>query len=143
MSKIYKELGNTIKKYRKNLNLTSSKFADMLNISAGHLSNIENGSYDVFRLELLIKLAENLNITLEELLQLKCLNINQLMDKDIYETIVNKDLHSSDLSFINNSLNSLAVTYLATMSKFKTDKDKIVSITNHLIDELNLIKNIV
>lgn len=142
MSTIYKELGSTVKKYRKNLNITSTEFAEMLNISAGHLSNIENGSYDIFRLELLLKLAEKLNITMEELLQFKYLSLNQIIDKDIYTTINNLTLDSTDANFINNSLNSLAVTYLATMSQLKFDKDKIVSITNHLIDELNLIKKI-
>lgn len=145
MSKIYKELGKKIRKYRKSKNLTSAEFASILNISAGHLSNIENGTYDIFRLELLFKIAKELNVTLEELLQFECVDLdNVMLDDELQKIITYKstDIESPDAKVIKKWLNSLAITYLATISKFKSDKNKIESITNHLIDELNLIENI-
>ncbi|QZY53892.1 helix-turn-helix domain-containing protein [Crassaminicella profunda] len=141
MPEIYKELGQKIKKYRKSKNLTTAEFATLLNISAGHLSNIENGTYDIFRLELLFKIANELNISLEELLQFECIDVkNILLNSDIKSISTNPS--PSDLAYINKWLNALAITYLSTIDNFKTNKDAIESITNHLIDELHLIKKI-
>ncbi|WP_053956039.1 helix-turn-helix domain-containing protein [Inediibacterium massiliense] len=141
MSEVYKALGQRIKKYRKNKNLTTAEFASILNISAGHLSNIENGTYDIFRLELLFKIADELNINLEELLQFECMDLkNILLDHAIKNIATNPS--SPELAYINKWLNALAITYLATIDKFKTNKDAIESITNHLINELHLIKKI-
>lgn len=141
MPKVYKELGQKIKKYRKSKNLTTSEFANILNISAGHLNNIENGTYDIFRLELLFKIANELNISLEELLQFECIDIkNILLDTATKKIVTNPS--STDLAYINKWLNALAITYLSTMNKFKNNKNAIESITNHLIDELHLIKKI-
>jgi transcriptional regulator with XRE-family HTH domain len=141
MPKVYKELGQKIKKYRKSKNLTTSEFATILNISAGHLSNIENGTYDIFRLELLFKIVNTLNLSIEELLQFKCIDIkNILLDNNIKNITTNPS--SPELAYINKWLNALAITYLSTIDKFKTNEDAIESITNHLIDELHLIKKI-
>ncbi|MCT4618216.1 MAG: helix-turn-helix domain-containing protein [Marinisporobacter sp.] len=141
MPKVYKELGQKIKKYRKSKNLTTTEFANILNISAGHLSNIENGTYDIFRLELLFKIANELNISLEELLQFEYIDVkNILLDHDIKNIATNPS--SPEQAYINKWLNALAITYLSTIDKFKNNKDAIESITNHLIDELHLIKKI-
>lgn len=142
MSEVYKELGKKIKNYRKDKNITTSHFAKTLNISAGHLSNIENGTYDIFRLELLFKIASKLGITFEELLQFKYLNLNQLMVDDYFKSLLINTNNSRENEYYNKLLNSLVITYISTISKFKSDKDKIESITSHIIDELNLIKNI-
>lgn len=142
MTEVYKELGKKIKNYRKDKNITTSEFAKILNISAGHLSNIENGTYDIFRLELLFKIASELGITFEELLQFKYLNLNQLMVDDYFKSLFTHTNNSRENEYYNKLLNSLVITYISTISKFKSDKDKLESITSHIIDELNLIKNI-
>jgi transcriptional regulator with XRE-family HTH domain len=63
----FMEIFNRIKEIRKSLNLTQSKFADLLNVSNGFISEIESGNkkpgYDI-----LISLKKEFNININWLL---------------------------------------------------------------------------
>ena len=61
-----KELGEKIKRVRKQRNLTQEELAEMIDISPRSLSNIEVGACFV-KSETLEKIVESLNITTEEL----------------------------------------------------------------------------
>ncbi|MBF8983983.1 helix-turn-helix transcriptional regulator [Lutibacter sp. B2] len=141
MSTSYKKFGIQIKNYRKSKNLTTLEFANLINISTGQLSNIENGNYDVFKLELLGKITKVLNISLQDLLTDISIDINNLyIDKQIINQISeNEEQH---IDFINNQTNMLVISFLSSISDYKYNTEKIQSITNHLINELHFIKQI-
>ncbi|MBS5801504.1 MAG: helix-turn-helix transcriptional regulator [Brachyspira sp.] len=56
----YKQLGQSIKKYRLAKNLTQENLAEMCNLSTPHLSNIERGTPSI-SFATLEKILENLN----------------------------------------------------------------------------------
>lgn len=67
---IYKTIGQTIKKYRKQKNLTQEQLADKINISISYLTKIEAVNCDQpFSLEVLLDIAEGLNISIHDLLE--------------------------------------------------------------------------
>ena len=67
---IYKTIGQTIKKYRKQNNLTQEQLADKINISISYLTKIEAINCDQpFSLEVLLDIAEGLNISIHDLLE--------------------------------------------------------------------------
>ncbi|QIB28170.1 helix-turn-helix domain-containing protein [Caloranaerobacter azorensis] len=58
--------------------MSTPEFAKRLNISTGLVNNIENGRHDVFKLELLLKISKELNVSLGELLQSNYIDIRNL-----------------------------------------------------------------
>lgn len=67
---IYKTIGQTIKKYRKQKNLTQEQLADKINISISYLTKIEAVNCDQpFSLEVLLDIAEGLDISIHDLLE--------------------------------------------------------------------------
>ena len=67
---IYKTVGQTIKKYRKQKNLTQEQLADKINISISYLTKIEAVNCDQpFSLEVLLDIAEGLDISIHDLLE--------------------------------------------------------------------------
>lgn len=67
---IYKTVGQTIKKYRKQKNLTQEQLADKINISISYLTKIEAVNCNQpFSLEVLLDIAEGLDISIHDLLE--------------------------------------------------------------------------
>jgi len=60
------QLGNLISHHRKQKNYATQQLAQKLNVSVGHISNIENDRGDIFRLELLSRIIHELDIPLNE-----------------------------------------------------------------------------
>ena len=91
---IKKELGEKIKRVRKNKGITQEQLAEMIDISPRSLSNIEVGGCFV-KSETLEKIIEALNITTEELFANEHIksNIELLKEIDIYLNKV-KNPHS-------------------------------------------------
>ncbi|MTI67855.1 MAG: helix-turn-helix transcriptional regulator [Firmicutes bacterium] len=135
MAVSYKELGMKIRNSRKENDITTKSFAQLLNISVGQLSNIENGNYDVFKLELLYKISDLLDIPLEGLLELNINNLENFLDNS------NKNSKSQS-NYITKLANTLVISFLATIYDYNYDKDKAEVICNHLIKELKFIKKI-
>ena len=63
----YKELGQRIRKYRKQMNLSQEELAEKIGISTTHMSHIETGSTKL-SLPVLVELAENLKVKTDYLL---------------------------------------------------------------------------
>lgn len=143
MSTVYKELGSTIRKYRKNKNLSTKNFAEKLGISSGHLNNIENGNYDVFKLELLTNICKQLEVPLRELLEQSFINTEITFVKYNIQNRIGNYILKPDIKpeAIEKNLDVLIMSYLITISKYK-DSDKISFITEHLLNELNFIRNL-
>lgn len=63
----YKEIGQRIRKYRKQMNLSQEELAEKIGISTTHMSHIETGSTKL-SLPVLVELAENLKVKTDYLL---------------------------------------------------------------------------
>ncbi|WP_144517753.1 helix-turn-helix domain-containing protein [Bacillus sp. FDAARGOS_235] len=57
-----KNLGATIREYRKRKGITLNSFAETLNVSPGYLSNLETNKTDTIQLSLLSQIQKELNI---------------------------------------------------------------------------------
>lgn len=69
-SDIYKTIGQTIKRYRKSNHLTQQQLADKVCISISYLTKIEARNCDQpFSLEVLLDIAEVLDISIHQLLE--------------------------------------------------------------------------
>lgn len=69
-SDIYKTIGQTIKKYRKHNHLTQQQLADEVCISISYLTKIEARNCEQpFSLEVLLDIAEVLNVSVHQLLE--------------------------------------------------------------------------
>ena len=63
-----KQLGESIKKYRRKKKLSQNKFAEIIDISREHLAKIETAKRSV-SLDLLIKIAEELDVRVKDLIE--------------------------------------------------------------------------
>lgn len=128
-----KQLGQTIRKYRKQKNYTLSQLADKLGISIGLLSNIENGKTDSFQLTLLNTIVSELDIPISEL---------KLFSKPspIGEVTIN---NSIDFKKIRPSLEKLIDAFVTTSSALSFDEGEIALVTNMLVKELQTINQLI
>lgn len=62
---ILKKIGERIRKYRMDLNISQENFANKIGMDRTYYSSIENGKHNITILNLM-KILEGLNITLEE-----------------------------------------------------------------------------
>ncbi|WP_427340450.1 helix-turn-helix domain-containing protein [Caloranaerobacter sp. DY30410] len=144
MPNIYVELGKKIRKYRKKKKLSTPELAKRLNISTGLVNNIENGRHDVFKLELLLKISKELNVSLGELLQSDYIDIRDLsIQEELKKILKDKNNRTNEkIDYINQKLNEIFILFLATMSKYDYNTKAIDYITNHILEELNFIKDL-
>lgn len=69
-SDVYMTIGQTIKKYRKDSHLTQQQLADKVFISISYLTKIEaRNCVQPFSLEVLLDIADVLNISIHQLLE--------------------------------------------------------------------------
>lgn len=143
MIDVYREFGRNVRKYRKAKNYSTAELAKRLNVSVGLINNIENAKNDVFKLNLLIKLIDILNVSLSDLLQHNLIKINvseqaeniQITFKEINNSCENKNL-------IINSLVKITESFIDTISMYSYDKNAIEIINKHILNELNLFKEL-
>lgn len=62
---ILKKIGERIRKYRMDLNISQENFANKIGMDRTYYSSIENGKHNITILNLM-KILKGLNITLEE-----------------------------------------------------------------------------
>ncbi|MCY6482808.1 helix-turn-helix transcriptional regulator [Clostridium aestuarii] len=127
------QLGETIRKYRKQKGYTMTQLADKLNISIGLLSNIETGKTDSFQLTLLNNIIKKLSIPISEL---------ELFSKSypIEELNIN---NTKDFKKLRSSLEKLIDAFITTFSALSFDEGKIALVTNMLIKELQTINQLI
>ena len=63
----YTEIGQRIRKYRKQMNFSQEELAEKIGISTTHMSHIETGSTKL-SLPVLVELAKSLNVKTDSLL---------------------------------------------------------------------------
>lgn len=130
-------LGAIIKKYRNSKDYSTQDLADKLNVSAGLINNIENARNDVFKLELLMNIVKELDIPTREILTSILIphHNNTIAEKD---TITNEELKTISDKY----LDLISSRFTLSLSQYE-DKEKAAElIANHLLEELNSIKEI-
>lgn len=142
MLRIYEQLGFKIRKYRKQKNYSTYEFAKRIGVSAGLINNIENGKNDVFKLELLIKIANDLDLTLSDLLDITSLGIETIDINSNFSTDVNNSVSEENAALINSYINQIIQTYLTCILNHGCNEKVIKSVGNHIIDDINFIKKI-
>ncbi|MDQ0361499.1 helix-turn-helix domain-containing protein [Breznakia pachnodae] len=97
----YEDIGNRIKTFRKEKNLTQQKLADIVDIVTSNVSHIERGTTKV-SLPTLVKIANALEVTVDEIL---CGNVKQaapLIKKDIAKLL--DDCNPKELKILTDIL---------------------------------------
>lgn len=127
------QLGEAIRKYRKQKSYTMAQLADKLGISIGLLSNIETGKTDSLQLNLLNNIVRELDIPISEL---------ELFS----EPYPIEGLNISNIKAYNKikpSIEKLINAFIATSSELSFDEIKIASITDMLVKELQTINQLI
>ncbi|MFT9497788.1 helix-turn-helix domain-containing protein [Anaerosolibacter sp.] len=139
MYKIYDELGKKVRMRRKEKNYTTAELAERLGISAGLVNNIENAKYDVFRLELLLQITNELNVSLGELLQLNTLDVRNIeFNENFLPSIETQGEDTQeDIQFCNHQLNLVIRSFLTTISEYGITRENIETISNHILHEFD------
>ncbi|WP_186431014.1 helix-turn-helix transcriptional regulator [Clostridium sp. BSD9I1] len=127
------QLGETIRKYRKQKCYTMAQLANKLEISIGLLSNIETGKTDSLQLNLLNNLVKTLDIPLSEL---------QLFSKPYPIKELNINI-VEDYNKIKPSLETLLDAFISVSSALSFDEDKTSLVANMLVEELNNINKLI
>ena len=118
-------LGEILKKYRKAYNYSTQQLADTLHVSAGLINNIENAKSDVFKLDLMCSMINELHIPTHEVLTSLFTSSNK---SDNYNTLVKEFLDLISFEFIY------------AISQYE-DKEKAVDMLGSwLLSQLDLIK---
>lgn len=127
------QLGETIRRYRKQKGYTISGLADKLGISVGLLSNIETSKTDSFQLNLLNSIIRELDIPISELglfsnpYHIENLNITSI----------------KEFNKIRPLLEKLTTSFITTFSALSFDESKISLIVDMLIEELKTINQLI
>lgn len=143
MATATENLGNIIRSYRKLKNYSTQELAQSLDVSTGFLNNLEHGRNDVFKLDLLMRIIERLDIPLHKLLESDHIEIKGVNLKPSHaklELILSNDTNSSEK--LEESIRAILSTYLDALKAFDYDDNSIETISSHIINLLTLIKNI-
>jgi len=139
MGNTHESLGIKIKKFRKNKNLSTAELANRLNVSAGLINNIENARNDVFNLQLLNKIIDELDISINDLFDIKTYSIEEI-NLDLNKARINQYSSNISVDTIQNCSNEILQEFFNTISQLGCSTEGIESITNHLKSELQFIK---
>ncbi len=97
-------LGLRIKEFREKQKFTQDKLAELVGIDSKHLSRIENGR-NYPSIETLEKLADNLNVTFEDIFQIEHLEDRDYLLKKLSEKLI--VLNNEKLKFIYKMIKEL------------------------------------
>ena len=109
----YRKLGKRLKQQRKEQGLTQEKLAEYVNLSVSHLSHIENGN-EKTSLQTIVNLANILNISLDELLDL------DLGKRSMFITVREIDLLFKDCTKEERQVLVKNLNYLKTLDLEET-----------------------
>lgn len=102
-----KNVGIRIKKARKQKNLTQSQFADILNVSKSHISDIETGKTN-FGVDILILISEVLQISTDYLLRTDIPEVKAIHSREIEEIL--KDCSASETEMLIKMMSDVKKT---------------------------------
>lgn len=139
MKELYEIFGFEVKKHRKIKNYSTQELARILGVSVGLINNIENAKNDVFKLDMLVKLMSELDISIEDLTGDKTSRLNSVYVKPVEESITfnikSKGL-SEQIDSIEKYIKLIICSYLSAIAEFNYTGDAAKFISNHIIQEL-------
>lgn len=131
MDEIIVRIGKLIREKRLEKGYTVQKLADMLDVSIGLISNIENAKTDAFNLELLIKLCNILDISLFS-----------FFSQNISETKLLLDSNNTPKE-IKQLYDRITNTFIEAAIKVNYDEKKLKLLTDKIVSEINFFNNLI
>jgi transcriptional regulator with XRE-family HTH domain len=131
MDEIIVRIGKLIREKRLEKGYTVQKLADMLDVSIGLISNIENAKTDAFNLELLIKLCNILDISLFS-----------FFSQNISETKLLLDSNNTPKE-IKQLYDRITNAFIETAIKVNYDEKKLKLLTDKIVSEINFFNNLI
>jgi len=149
MDPIIKELGENVRKYRKQKNLTTAELAQEVGVSAGLINNLENAKNDIFRINLLLKLLNQLDIPLEKLIP-SILNITQTKFSDSKEqnklicsiNVTNMNFSNEEKLIVEQHCHLMINAYLLLLQNTSKDKSYIDKLNKYILDTIKLLESL-
>lgn len=102
-TQVKKQFGKRIKELRKNKKMTQEKLSELIFMDPQHYCKMENGNHFP-SLKNIIKLAEILEVNLQDLFSFENTEENKLLQKISYNIT---KLTTEELKFTNTTINSL------------------------------------
>lgn len=99
-------LGQNITRLRENLGMTQSVLADLSGVSAATINKIENGNRNTLSSDSIIKIANALEVTTDELLKNEDYRIEEFETTDIEEAL-NFFIQDKDLKYKDDYLSDI------------------------------------
>lgn len=127
------QLGETIRKYRKQKRYTMAELAEKIGMSIGLLSNIETGKTNSLQLTLLNDIVRVLDIPVSEL--------ELFPEPYTFERITTSV--TEDFNKIRPSLDMLVNSFIKISSVLDFDENKVSLLANMLVKELQTISNLI
>ncbi|WP_139176482.1 hypothetical protein [Natronincola peptidivorans] len=101
--------------------------------------------YIVRDCSILNRITKTLGISIGELLQPNAIDIRNLYIEEKVKKVLIEEVEEDSkekIDFINQQLNTIIISFLATISAYDCSIDKVESISAHLIEELQFIKGL-
>lgn len=125
-------LGQYIKSRRVLKGYSTQELAEILEVSAGFINNIENGKTDTFNLTFMKNLCKILDLPMLSILSNETEEIKGLLS-----------IRHNVTDTLSNNVNDIIEAYLQLAVKFNYDPAKMKVIKEKIIYELNFILNII
>ena len=141
MTRLIDNLATKVKEKRKSNGYTTADLARLLEVSAGLINNIENSRNDVFKLQLLNKLLDLLDIAPDEVLDSRktskqiCINNNNLTI-----TLDISYLSESDKIELIKTIMPVLKSYVEIAASYQGNKKIIRQVNACILQQLNLFK---
>lgn len=141
---IYKRFGDLIKEHRKLKGLSTQEISKLLDISVGLFNNIENSRHDVFKLELLFKLANLLDIPINEIATKEKTFAPDIYIPDLNLCIESKytNTKKSDINIMNYYLKDIIFTIADLLYEYENDAEAAKIFISHINHEFKTFESI-
>jgi transcriptional regulator with XRE-family HTH domain len=140
-----KRLSKTIRKYRKYKNYSTRGLPDKLGVSVGFINHLENGRNDSFKIDLLLKIVQELSIPLSEISPNKELDLRLLVVSAAGSSRLVFDINDGIIKETENLLpdvKDLIAEILELITSYNQNTKAANIIINHLLSEVRLWKDI-
>lgn len=117
----YRDLGKRIRKKREENKLSQAELAEKVRLSTQHISNVENAKSKI-GLDTLVKIANALNCTLDELVCGSVRNSRSVYHDEIAEIL--EDFSDVGLRMVPDFLRSLSYAYKVMETNYREENEK-------------------
>ena len=110
MNKVLKEIGSRVRKTRKDQHLSQSELAELMNVSASYISDLENRKIN-FSIESFIKLTEALQVSADWLLQTSIPEVTAIHSNELNELLSDCSSSESQMQLLKIYMTNTVFTY--------------------------------